>query len=687
MIELYAFMSILGIGYLLSKNTPLPEKQEDMIGTNEVPSSNTMYDSSYVDAVKKLEAIKSQSINKKSMTPEKTGVIGQMFREEQSHRKNKSIVSPLSGLEIPSDDFIHNNMMPFFGGSVKQNVDPIANRSTLERFTGEMGNDIYVKKKECKPLFDVEKDGGNVFGNKVQTDYYRDRFNDPKRRNNERPFEPVQVGPGLNAGYSSNPIGGFQQFDTRDYAAPKTIDELRQGSNPKETYQGRILPGMGTSQRGKVGTISKNKAETFFENTPDRYFTTTGAYKKDTERPEEDAKETNRQFTTKEYAGDVYAAGFNKAQPVEGAIKISTKPQLEDFGFRNVDGDGIGKGDEYDFGKGNILCTENERDLTVEKTYEGNITSLVKSIVAPLEDIFKNSRKEYSIQNPRQYGQLQSTFPKKITVLDPNQIARTTIKETNIHDTVESGNIKGATKILVYDPEEIARTTLREATKTMATDMNIRGGNYQGTLHNDDKAQTTIKETLIDGERYGNIEALERTQGGYKSTEYDAKTTQKEFISDKDYFGVAEKRQQDGYKIAPDEAPDTQKQFLSDKDYFGVAESADTKKPTSYEDIMNATMNELRESTLEGREPTNESVKVASGLESVNVEIRKLEIDSITERDTPNFDHIMNQKTTSPEDIIFTKEKDQLENDDRLDINILSSLQDNPYAIKALSSV
>ena len=46
-------------------------------------------------------------------------------------------------------------------------------------------------------------------------------------------------------------------------------------------------------------------------------------------------------------------------------------------------------------------------------------------------------------------------------VHDPNDIARTTIKETNIHDT-RSGNLQGPIKLKVYDPNDIARTTIKE---------------------------------------------------------------------------------------------------------------------------------------------------------------------------------------------------------------------------------
>ena len=47
-------------------------------------------------------------------------------------------------------------------------------------------------------------------------------------------------------------------------------------------------------------------------------------------------------------------------------------------------------------------------------------------------------------------------MPKKQTVYDPNDIAKTTIKETTLeydHD----GNIKGPQKLTVHDPNDIAK--------------------------------------------------------------------------------------------------------------------------------------------------------------------------------------------------------------------------------------
>ena len=57
---------------------------------------------------------------------------------------------------------------------------------------------------------------------------------------NVTPIEKVYVGPGLNQGYTADPMGGFQQAETRDYVMPKTTNETRVKTNPKVSYYGRI---------------------------------------------------------------------------------------------------------------------------------------------------------------------------------------------------------------------------------------------------------------------------------------------------------------------------------------------------------------------------------------------------------------------------------------------------------------
>ena len=207
----------------------------------------------------------------------------------------------------------------------------------------------------------------------------------------------------------------------------------------------------------------------------------------------------------------------------------------------------------------------------------------------------------------------------------------------------------------------------------------------KGKLPNNDVQKTTMKETTIDNERYGNMNAQERTQGAYKSTEYEAKMTQKQFTSDNEYMGIAERKQDDGYLVANYTTPLTQKQFLSDNDHFGVAGTTDAKGAMSMEEYLNAEINTSKEPTLIGREPTQESVKVAIGKEEVNQTSRKLEVDEYIERETNNIERIYGNPVNKDNDGTNTRVKLELDNDDRMDINVLSSLKTNPYAMKPFS--
>ena len=63
----------------------------------------------------------------------------------------------------------------------------------------------------------------------------------------------------------------------------------------------------------------------------------------------------------------------------------------------------------------------------------------------PLQDFVRKTRKENFVGNMRPDGNMKAAMPPKMTVYDPDDIARTTIKETNIHNEHE-GFIKGNNK-------------------------------------------------------------------------------------------------------------------------------------------------------------------------------------------------------------------------------------------------
>jgi len=126
----------------------------------------------------------------------------------------------LTGDPIDPANFTHNNMTPFFGGSIKQNVDDFANKEMFENYTGT--NTLYQKKSEIAPMFKPKTNVSNPYGIQSLDGFMNDRYIVGNKRNNIAPLEQIRVGPGLNKGYESTPSGGFQQIDTRDYVLPKT---------------------------------------------------------------------------------------------------------------------------------------------------------------------------------------------------------------------------------------------------------------------------------------------------------------------------------------------------------------------------------------------------------------------------------------------------------------------------------
>jgi hypothetical protein len=682
MLELYVILTLGAIGYLLNQSSTNGVKSKQSYSKNEKPSMDTAYTSKYADQTLRITGEKATKMYDQSQNPKNSGVISKNynFLKENKEDLQQNKIMSLSGEYIDKSDFTHNNQVPFFGGSVKQSLEPFVNDSIM---LNHIGNDsLYQQKKEVKSFYDSCQDVGNVNGMKNNNDYYRDRIAEPRVKNNVFPIPQVYVGPGLNKGFTAEPTGGYQQFDMRDYVQFKTVDELRVANKPKTTFDGVTLDGMKAKVRGDIGVVEKNRPERFWEQTPDMWFTTTGAVTKQMEKPDQLVKDTNRQDTTAEYMGAAY--GYDQqGRANDPDVRGARKPQFGELGLANPAGTIYGKGNNFDHGKSKILVYNNERDITSTRVYQGNLTSLIKSIIAPVTDMIKVTRKDDMINNPRHYGNMSIQIPSKQTMYDPNDIARVTIKETLIHDATIN-NLTGPKQLTVYDPDDIARTTLREAMDQIDTSLNL-AGKPAVQAYNDDPAKTTLKETLIDGERYGNPDrfATGLGGGGYETNEYDARTTQKQFLSDNDYIGQAGRDLGHGYETNEYDARTTQKQFLSDNDYYGTAVASSDKKQMSYDDKYNAHITSNKETTLFGREPTNTGTKDYVGKEGYdNMAHKKTECDYRMVRETQNSDRVYNE-IPSTDEVTSTKMKKMYRqpDDERLDIGILKATLDNPLNI------
>jgi len=449
--------------------------------------------------------------------PTHTRTTNQRDSENTETNDQDLFVNSLTGIPMRKEEFKHNNMVPFFGSNVRQNTGEYGNQHLLETFTGTSNFD--KKKIEIEPLFDPQKNLGNVYGMPTMASTILDRYVPSQYRQNESPIDSVRVGPGLNRGFTTKPSGGFQQAETRDYVLPKTTNETRTLNNPKLTYKSRVAgPPNQIGKTGLQGKICKNLPDTYFVNSPDRYFTTTGAVTGRTERPTVIDKYTNRQNTTKPYTGS--AGPAERMKPTQRSkYRMANRNIFTTSGARNFyqPQEWTVKKDIGDYGKNGMYAAPTERETTEDKTYTGNLVTVVKALIAPLQDMLKETRKENFVGSIRPTGNVQMSIPEKMTVYDPNDVAKTTIKETNIHNQ-RTGNVQnGPKKLITYDPNDIARTTIKETNIYDNRSGNIQHGPLKPTVYDpNDITRTTIKETNIHDNRSGNIQ-----HGPLKPTVYD----------------------------------------------------------------------------------------------------------------------------------------------------------------------
>ena len=106
---------------------------------------------------------------------------------------------------------------------------------------------------------------------------------------------------------------------------PKTTDEIRVKTNPKMSYYGRIVSGAKIAKPAKIGTVYKNRPDTYYIQEPDRYLTTTGAVIAPEQRPCIVTKYTNRKTTELKTRIGSGAPVHGTVAQVRSKYKISNK--------------------------------------------------------------------------------------------------------------------------------------------------------------------------------------------------------------------------------------------------------------------------------------------------------------------------------------------------------------------------
>jgi hypothetical protein len=352
--------------------------------------------------------------------------------------QNPQEVYSLTGNYLKSEQFKHNNMIPFNGGKVKgKTYDVNIAESVLDNMIGS-GSQV-IKKIEQAPLFKPEDNMNWAYGMPNQSDFYQSRVNPAMKNNNVKPFDTIMVGPGLDQGYGINGSNGYNSgMEARDKWLPKTVDQLRVDTNPKLEYQLINHEGPATSfikatpTTQMLGRVEKQRPDTFFINTQDRWLTTTGAEKGETLRPIQEMGVLRRNDIKTEYMGPAGSVDI-KAGTAPENFEPSKRREALSGGINHSRAAGRGSHVDGDNFLRSHTNYENHRSTVKQpETLRSGFSGAIGAVIAPLMDLLKPTRKDETINNVRIYGEATSSVPKGY-VYNPQDATATTVKETTLY--------------------------------------------------------------------------------------------------------------------------------------------------------------------------------------------------------------------------------------------------------------
>ena len=399
----------------------------------------------------------------------------QRVRNNAPVGQNPQQIYSMTGNYLDSEQFKHNNMVPFNGGKVKGNTyDVNIAESVLDNMIGSGSQTI--KKIEQAPLFKPEDNMQWAHGAPNNSDFYQSRVNPGMKNNNVKPFDSVMVGPGLDKGYNSvNGTGGYNSgMEARDKWMPYTVDQMRVSTNPKLEYELTNHEGPANSyiknaaSTQTMGRVEKQRPDTFFINTQDRWLTTTGAEKGETLRSIQEMGIVRRNDVVVDYTGPAGPADRKAAYAPEN-FEQSRRQESMTCGVNHSSAQRRGPSTDADNFLRSHTNYENHRSTVKQPdTHRSGFGGAIGAVIAPIMDMFRPTRKDETIHNVRVYGEATSSVPSSY-VINPLDTTTTTIKETTLYaPTFNINNQKEGIYVNNATPGEM---TQRETTSV----------NYVGT--------------------------------------------------------------------------------------------------------------------------------------------------------------------------------------------------------------
>ena len=378
--------------------------------------------------------------------------------------QNPQQIYSLTGNYLDTEQFKHNNMKPFFGGKIKgYTYDTQIAENVLDNMTGNGSQTI--KKIEQAPLFKPQENVQWAFGAPNNSDFYQSRVNPAMKNNNVKPFDSVYVGPGLDQGYGINGSCGYNSgMEARDKWMPYTVDQMRVETNPKLEYE--LTNHEGPAQAiiknvGVFGRMEKQRPDTFFINSQDRWLTTTGAEKGETLRPIQELGQIRRPNCPTDYSGPAGTVARQAPMAPEN-YEQTRKTQLPTCDVAISTAVGKGPSDDGDIRLSSFTNPTNHRSTVAQPDgYRSGFSGAVGAVIAPIMDFLRPTRKEETINNVRIYGDGGTRVPSSY-VNNPNDTTTKTIKETTLYSP--SFNINNQTESMYVNNNTPLEQTQRDTT-------------------------------------------------------------------------------------------------------------------------------------------------------------------------------------------------------------------------------
>ena len=511
--ELAIPLLALGGLYLVSNQPKPKENYEGILPNTDVPDVNFFEDRDGGDAVNSETDITSElgTVNKydtpqvytdKYFDPVQIAKMNQEAKNFSGGSTSNAYTS-LTGDKVGGDYFQHNNMVPFFGSTLRTRiVNENSNEGLIDSMTG--AGSQFFSKTEQSPLFSPHENLQWAYGMPNATDFMQSRMNVSNKMSNVKPFEEIRVRPGL--GKSDNGIdslGYNSGMMARESWLPKNVDQMRPTNNPKPggySMFGHEGPSVSLVQnRGYHAPVQKNRPDRVGELDETRYFSTLGAAggAAPLHGVPVDRQEQNRATATTSYVG---AAGNRDGAYVEGEYMPSHRNDLGSYPIGPADGVGHSGAYDADYGVKSFKSYNNNRSTANVDDYFGAIGGALGAVVAPLLDVLRPSKRQNAIGAMRPYQNPESTV-KNSYLMNPGDRPAPTIREMT-----ESGNghlfVNGTQNSDAYTiTQPMDRYTNRRDTTTsyggvMGTTLAKESRTYDAEYR---QRNNDIKSSTIDG--------------------------------------------------------------------------------------------------------------------------------------------------------------------------------------------